>query len=97
MIGRGRVEDAVGDINVTDADRAVAVGRVSAAVESILEKVIVVIVEVDVGGRGHLLEVAQARCFLCRLLGLGENRKENGGEDRDNRDDDEQFDQGEST
>src|SRR5262249_33471556 len=45
----------------------------------------------------HLLSIAETCGLAGRLAGLGEDREQDGGEDRDNGDDDEQFDQRETT
>ena len=52
---------------------------------------VVVVVGVKHDREHDLLLVVQVLSLLRRRLGLSDNRKENGGKNRDDRDDDEQF------
>ena len=53
------------------------------------------ILRVHAGRRADLPQVGQAACLAGFGAGLGEHGEQDGGEDRDDGDDDEQFDQGE--
>jgi len=53
---------------------------------------VVVIVEVEIPGESELLEVAEGLGGFRGSLGLGKHGKDDGGEDRDDGDDDEKFD-----
>lgn len=52
--------------------------------------------EINLSSDSDLFGVAEVGDFLGSLFGLGKNGEEDGGEDRDNCDDDEKFNQGES-
>src|SRR6185503_7834070 len=56
-------------------------------------RTVVIVGCVHMRGRRHLLDVAQSSSRLCRFLGLGKYGEQNGGENRDNRDDDEKLDE----
>ncbi len=53
---------------------------------------VVVVGAVHLLGKGDLLGIAQASGSLGGFFGLGEDGEEDGGEDRDDRDNDEEFD-----
>ena len=59
-------------------------------------KAVVVIAHVDSDGGANLLEIAEARCLLSGAFGAGEDREEQSGEDRDDCDDHEELNEGES-
>jgi long-chain acyl-CoA synthetase len=73
--------------------------RTRTAVErapSRMRQEIPVVRAVNVHGDHHLLDVAQVNDDLCAVLGAGEGRQEHACEDRDDGNDDEQLNEGES-
>ena len=54
---------------------------------------VVIVGQINLGGRVHLLDIGEGRSLLCRHFGLGEDGEENRRENGENGDDDEQLDQ----
>jgi len=58
---------------------------------------VIVVAPVHDMSESHLFDVRKVLSLFGSLFGLRKDREENGGEDRDNRDDHEKFDKGESS